>query len=99
MAKNMIARQVDTLDVSYVTLSSVKAKIDYLITQFGGDATLQLEQVSYCTSYEVNVYAKSEETDGEYAARLKSEAYYAGIREKKEREEFERLSAKFGAKQ
>ena len=79
MTKKMVERKVGELDVNYSTAAYIKEQLDNFIAEYGDKIEFQLEQEDCCDSYEVNAYVQAEETDEEYAARLKNEAYYTGI--------------------
>lgn len=91
----MVTVEGETLDIEYETLKSARASIDYLINMYGEDAI-----VDPCTGYGGEKYLAVRytrlETDAEYAQRIKREAYYATEQARREREEYERLKAKFG---
>lgn len=97
MTKKIIEKQVDYLSVSYNSLTYVMSQIQEMIDKYGEDAEVRLEE-DY-DSYQLNVYAKVLETDEEYTARLKQEAYFKDIQEQRELREYQRLQAKFGDKE
>jgi len=85
------------------TLGNLQAHINDLVHQYGVDARMEWDGdywAPYCDSpsprYEVK--AMREETDAEYDKRVAEETAACAIRDARERKEFERLQAKFGAK-
>lgn len=96
MTKKMTSKQVDTLDLYSDSLKDFKERVEKLISQYGESAKIALKQEEYSDSYELVIYAEILETDKEYAARIKQEAYYEEQRQKRELEEYKRLQAKFG---
>ena len=106
----MTKKQVITVDVEDIspyefetTLGNLKARIDDLITKYGVDANLDWDP-DYWPQYNdgpaprYNVKINREETDKEYDKRITEETAACAVRDERERKEFERLQAKFGAK-
>ena len=106
----MEKKQVITVDVEDIspyefdsTLGNVKARIDDLITKYGVDARLDWDpdywpQYNDGPSPRYNVKISREETDVEFDKRIAKDAADISARDARERKEFERLQAKFGAK-
>ena len=87
-----------TIDFDGLTLKNAHEYIQSLIVEYGEGATLEWEYPSY--EGEVGrLYLSKErfETDEEMAARILLEEQHEQDREARDRKEFERLQAKFGA--
>lgn len=82
------------------TLSDMQATLQAMIERYGPDAYIEGETEPYSDSDRESfyVFTKRPENDREYYKRVKEEERMAAIFEKRERDEFERLQAKFGAK-
>lgn len=95
MTKKQIAKYAGYCDryaLEDATLAKVKEIVEGWITQYGPDITLSIggEDVDFSFTEYV------EETDDEYAFRLKCEQATREHVEKYERETLERLQAKYG---
>lgn len=78
----------------YQTLGELKAKIDNYVEKYGCDAMYNINV--YDDSVTEHIEYKRLETDGEYQARIEREQRIKQQKEEKERQEFERLKAKYG---
>lgn len=82
-------------------LSSILAKVQELIKQYGPDARLDYNPHFYYDydnepSPRFELYVEREETDAQLKQRLFEQAEHIRKREEAEKAEFERLSKKFG---
>lgn len=89
--KKIIERQVCAYDLKYAYKASEWVlEIQKLISTYG-DGNIEIEE-HYDGCYEIIFYYESEETEEEYQSRLEKEKRLVD----KERQEYERLKAKFG---
>jgi hypothetical protein len=84
-------------------LSDVSALIQEWIKKYGADARLNWDpdywpQYNDSPSPRYEIKIDREETDAEYEKRIEAENFSKNLHEAREREEFERLQKKFGAK-
>ena len=104
MTKKIITESKDYVSPSDLDgkLSDLKRKIEDLIAEYGPDARLEYD-AHFCHEYDTSpsprfdVLVVREETDAEYKLRLIKEKTLRNITEDREREEYERLRAKFGS--
>ena len=89
--RKMVLKEVNTLDVYCTTLGSLKAEIDRMIEHYGADTVVESDDTY------ISVKTKRAETDEEMAARIANEEIWEANRDERDRKEFERLKAKFGA--
>jgi hypothetical protein len=95
--RKMVDVEVGSLSLNYSTLEDAKKQINYLIEHFGPSAEIHQEQYPYSDSSHLAVYAKRPETDIQMARRIADEERWELEREKRDREEFDRLQKKFGS--
>lgn len=75
------------------SLSDLRKSIDIWITEYGSNAILVDKDVS--GHQRLVIQEEREETDDEYNRRLRDEQYYREYVEKRDRENYERLKAKY----
>lgn len=86
----------DYVYIDGITLQTFRDDIDDWIKQYGPNAYFYLEPHHYDDGEKLVIKAVREETDEEYAIRMKRYEEYRLSKEEKDRKEFERLKAKFG---
>lgn len=86
----------DYVCIDGITLQTFRDDIDDWIKQYGPNAYFYLEPHHYDDGEKLVIKAVREETDEEYAIRMKSNEEYRLAQEEKDRKEYERLKAKFG---
>ncbi len=96
--RKMVSKMVQSLDLSYTSLGSLKDNIDEAIETYGKDSWLDTYNIPYDDSTYWGIYAKVPETDEEYLKRLKDEEAYKERQDARDKAEFERLQKKFGGK-
>lgn len=82
--------------IDCVNLDTFRDEIDNWIKQYGSNAFFTFEPHRYYENDVLVLKAVREETDEEYAIRMKSNEEYRLAQEEKDRKEYERLKAKFG---
>ena len=85
------------VDIKYGTLGEALEKIQGLIETYGEDAEIDTYTPRYSDSEYLGVYVQRLETDEEMAARIANEEIWEANWAERDRQEFERLKAKFGA--
>lgn len=92
-----------TMDTRYggMDFDDLRREMDEIQAEFG--STFERFKIETDTEYQYDgeiivtrVYGWRSETDAEYQARMDANAAQAAAREKRDREEFERLAKKFG---
>jgi|TARA_R110000851_G_scaffold66423_5_gene150260 hypothetical protein len=74
MTKKMISRRTDAyINFDYDTLADVARQIKELTETYGVDAYFSHQQEDYSDNYTCYLMIKSEETDDEYAERMRRE--------------------------
>ena len=102
MEKKIINAYIGELDLEELDGLTCQQAGEYflkLIEQYGDYTALTINYTFYDTGQELELYGKREETDREYADRLKMEAQAARkitLKEEKERRQYEKLKAKYG---
>ena len=84
------------VDIKYRTLKVALEHIQYLISEYGEDAEITTYQEQWSDREYLGVYIKRLETDEEMARRIAEEKRWDAQQARRDREEFERLKAKFG---
>lgn len=84
------------VSIDCVDLVAFRYQIDEWIEQYGTNAFFTFEPHRYYENDVLVLKAVREETDEEYAIRMKSNEEYRLAQEEKDRKEYERLKAKFG---
>jgi hypothetical protein len=94
------AREKETVDLDCCTLVEAVERLKKLLDTYGFYATLDstCEQYSDSDQKYLRVFVDEPETDAEMQYRIEQEERYAAMAEDRDRREFERLQAKFGAK-
>jgi siroheme synthase (precorrin-2 oxidase/ferrochelatase) len=95
------SREKETVYLDSCTLGEAVEQLKKLVQTYGEKATLDstCEQYSDSDKEYLRVFVDEPETDDEMNARIAQEERYAAMAENRDRREFERLQAKFGAKQ
>ncbi len=93
--KKFITAPVSELVLSGCTLFQARDTIDKLIQQHGSRATIDWYQHSAEERHVLMVSTYRQETDAECARRVDAEARWDAYKAEREREEYERLRAKF----
>ena len=96
--RKLILKEVTTLDIDGYLLKDVVKNLTELLAEYGPDAQVSEEQHQYQDGRYMALLRPTPETDAEMAQRINQEAINAARRERIERQEFERLQAKFGAR-
>lgn len=91
----MVQREKEDAYLEDKTLVKALERLQYLIKQFGPDATVENVCPQYCDDKRLIVYTMEPETDEEMDKRIKREQRYLVDTADRERREFERLSLKF----
>jgi hypothetical protein len=92
----MVSKEVGLLYVSGSTLDDVLRRVQQLIRNHGGNATVNFTCHPYSDGEYVGVFAEFPESDEEMATRLAQEQHYQMLQEQNDLEEYHRLRAKFG---
>lgn len=85
----------DYVSIDGAYLQEFRDEIDEWIKQYGLKTYFSIEPDRY-DGEKLVVITEREETDEEYAIRMKKNEEYRLAQEEKDRKEFERLKAKFG---
>ena len=85
------------VDIKYSTLRHAREHIDWLIETHGAEAEIDTYTPRYSDTEYLGVYVQRLETDEEMAARIANEEIWEANWAERDRQEFERLKAKFGA--
>lgn len=96
--RKMVNKEVATINIDGYLLKDVIKDLTALLVEHGDGAMVREETYTYEDGKYLALLVPTLETDEEMAFRLREEAFYASVREDRERKEFERLRAKFGAK-
>ena len=86
----------ERVTIDCVDLRTFRNEIDEWIKQYGPNAFFTFQPHRYYDNDVLVLKAVREETDEEYAIRMKSNEEYRLAQEEKDRKEYERLKAKFG---
>ena len=94
------SREKETVWLDGNTLGEAVEQLQKLVRTYGEKAKLDstCEQYSDSDKEYLRVFVDESETDAEMTARIELEERYAAMAEDRERREYERLQAKFGAK-
>jgi hypothetical protein len=84
------------VDIKWGTLKDALEKIQDLIAEYGEDAEIDTYQERYSDTEYLGVYVHRPETDEEMKRRIAEEEKWDAQQARRDREEFERLKAKFG---
>jgi len=84
------------VDIRWSTLKDALEKIQCLISEYGEDAVIDTYQERYGDTEYLGVYFHRAETDEEMKHRIAEEEMWDAQWARRDREEFERLKAKFG---
>ena len=87
----------ESLDLEYKTLQSARDLLDELIAEYGPTAKIEYHQQPWSDESYLYVFQNCPETDEEMATRIALEEKWEADRDARDRKEFERLQAKFGA--
>lgn len=97
MTKITVSHVVEKwISIDCVSLESFRIEIDEWIKQYGPNTYFSLEPNGYGDGENLVIKVKREETDEEYAIRMKNNEEYRLAQEEKDRKEYERLKAKYG---
>lgn len=97
MTKITVSHVVEKwISIDCVSLESFRIEIDEWIKQYGPNTYFSLEPNGYGDGENLVIKVKREETDEEYAIRMKTNEEYRLAQEEKDRKEYERLKAKYG---
>lgn len=96
MTKKTVWRDKQTCDFDGYSVDAVISRLSDIKEEFGGNARFDLHTYDWEDKEYLFIQVEEEETDEECASRLKQEAYYKELKDKREREEYQRLQAKFG---
>ena len=95
-ARKMIEVEYTSINFKYNTLDEAIERLQKYREEVGGDARFDTRQYDYSDGTYLALMTKRPETDAEMTKRITQEEHYENLREKREREEFERLAKKFG---
>lgn len=96
MTKKMVWRDKESFDFDGEDLDSVISRLSQAKVEYGGNARFDVHTYSYEDREYLFLQVEEEETDEEYAIRLKREEIANKNREEFDRREYERLQKKFG---
>lgn len=94
--RKMIAVEHAQINLDYDTLDDVLTRLQKYREEVSGDAFFETRYYSYSADTYMALMTTRPETDAEMAQRIAIEEYAAAKTEDAERQEFERLSKKFG---
>jgi hypothetical protein len=94
MNRKMIGSEVDTFDPE-CTLGTLLESIQYLIQQYGADASVDKTSYKYDGGYYYAVMKQVPETDEEMEKRIAQETEWHNQREDVERKQYEAMKVKF----
>ena len=94
--RKMIKVEYTSIDFQYDTLNQAIERLLKYREDVGGDAQFDIRQHKYSDNTYLALMTTRPETDAEMTKRITQEEHYENLREKREREEFERLAKKFG---
>lgn len=89
-------KEVTTIDIDGRLLKDVIKDLTELLTEHGDTAQVSKEQYTYDEGWYLALLMPTPETDTEMLRRLSLEDKYRQDTERRERETYERLQAKFG---
>lgn len=95
--RKMILKEVTTLDLDGYLLKDVVKNLTELLAEYGDTAQVSKESYRYEDGWYMALLKPTPETDAEMAYRLGLQQQVQRARDIRERSEFERLQAKFGA--
>ena len=96
--RKMILKEVTTLDLDGYLLKDVVKNLTELLAEYGDEARVSKESYRYDDGWYMALLKPTPETDAEMAERIGLEQSAQQARDKRDRLEFERLQAKFGAR-
>ena len=94
--RKMIEVEYTSIDFQYDTLDQAIERLLKYREHVGGDAHFDIRQHKYSDNTYLALMTTRPETDAEMKRRISREELNETVREKREREEFERLAKKFG---
>ena len=94
--REKVRRTRDTVDLEYDTLDAAIAQLEGYRKLYGGDAVINLIDRPYDDTEFLAVTIMEDETDKEMQHRIEQQERLLALRVQHERNEFERLKAKFG---
>jgi hypothetical protein len=94
--RKMVSQRVDSFDVKWSSLASIKAAVDEAILKYGPTAEVEPYSERWDETEYLGIFMKVPETDGAMADRILRESMVEAAAEKREAAEFQRLMAKYG---
>ena len=95
--RKIVTTPAELLDLEYKTLQSARDLLDELIEKYGSTAKIEYHQQPWSDESYLYVFENKPETDEQMATRIANEEKLEADRDARDRKEFERLQAKFGA--
>jgi hypothetical protein len=94
--RQMLMKEVDILDFDNYHLKDLIKTLTDLLAEHGDEALVSKVQKHYEDGWYIALMKPTLETDEEFASRLRRVAHNRQMAEVREREEYKRLTAKFG---
>lgn len=96
--REKVWREAEELDFEYWSLEDVMKTITRLLSEYGGQARVEMKERSYSDSTYWALMVERYETDEEMSKRIAKEEYWANMQAERDRKEYDRLKAQFGDK-
>lgn len=94
--RQKIWRERDVIDINYDTLDQAIKTLQGFRDEYGGDARIEKRDYPYEDREYLAVMVQEDETDREMRRRIQQEEQQEARQVERDRQEYERLRAKFG---
>ena len=94
-SRKTVLKEVTELYIGHTTAKELMETLEGIIAKYGEDAVIENERSRYDDSTYIAIKVHRPESDKEMTKRIAYEEQWDKVREENERQEFERLKAKF----